>query len=52
MDNPVQLNASIDGLKRLGLSRTLIIDHLIGAYCPTVAQNSSLSNAEKAVEVR
>ena len=52
MDNPVQLNASIDGLKHLGLSRTSIIDHLIGAYCPTVAQNSSLSDAEKATEIR
>jgi hypothetical protein len=52
MDDPGRLNASIDSLKRLGLSRTLIIDHLIGAYCPTVAQNKSLSDAERTALVR
>ena len=52
LDKPAQLNASIAELKRLGLSRTLIADHLIGAYCPTVARSSTLSDAEKAEDVR
>jgi hypothetical protein len=51
LDNPAQLGASIDGLKRVGLSRTLIIDHLIGAYCPTVVHNISLSDPQKATQL-
>src|ERR1700722_18339362 len=46
LNDPAQLNASISGLKRLGLSNTLVTDHLIGAYCATVAHNSNLSEAE------
>lgn len=52
MENPTRLNASIDELRRLGLSQTLIVDHLIGAYCPTVAENTSLSDSEKTSKVR
>jgi hypothetical protein len=52
MDKPDRLNASIDALRNLGLPRTLIIDHLIGAYCPTVATGNSLSVAEKTAKVR
>ena len=52
MDNPGRLNASIDALRRLGLSKTLIIDHLIGAYCPTVVRDNSLSDADKTARVR
>jgi len=52
MENPARLNASIDELRRLGLSQTLIVDHLIGAYCPTVAENTSLSDSEKTAKVR
>ncbi|MEY9152615.1 hypothetical protein [Bradyrhizobium japonicum] len=52
MDDPGRLNSSIDALRRLGLSRTLIIDHLIGAYCPTVARDNSLSDADRTAKVR
>jgi hypothetical protein len=52
MDDPARLNASIDGLRRLGLSQTSIVNHLIGAYCPTVAQEGALSDAEKTAKVR
>ncbi|TFW56704.1 hypothetical protein CT676_34015 [Bradyrhizobium sp. MOS001] len=52
MNDLARLNASIDGLRRLGLSQTLIVDHLIGAYCPTVAKDNSLSDAEKTAKVR
>ena len=37
---------------RDGTSKSFIIDHLVGAYCPMVAQESSLSQGEKAVRVR
>lgn len=47
-----RLTATIDVLRQKGLPKTEIIDHLIGAYCPMVAQEGSLSDAEKAVSVR
>jgi hypothetical protein len=34
------------------MPRIQIIDHLIGAYCPMVAQEESLSEAEKGTSVR
>jgi hypothetical protein len=52
LENPAQINASISGLTRLGLSKTLITDHLIGAYCANVARNGDLSDAEKTEDVR
>ena len=51
LDDPSRLNASIDTLRGLGLSPTLIIAHLIAAYCPVVAQNGSLSDADKTARV-
>jgi len=55
-DNPLddidRLNATIDALQRDGLSRSDIINHLIGVYCPVVARNSSLSVAERTDLVR
>jgi len=52
LEDPAQLNASINGLKRLGLSNTLVTDHLIGAYCETIAHNGNLSDTEKTEDVR
>lgn len=52
MDDPSRLNESIDTLRRFGLSKTLIIDHLIAAYCPVVAQNGALSVGDKTARVR
>ena len=46
-----QLSATIATLRREGMSKRLIIDHLIGAYCPTVAREASLTVAEKAARV-
>src|SRR6266478_1037462 len=46
-----QLNATIAALRREGMSKRLIIDHLIGAYCPMVAREASLTEAEKAARV-
>jgi hypothetical protein len=37
MGNIGQLKITIDTLRREGMSKSLIIDHLIGAYCPMVA---------------
>ena len=52
LEHPAQLGASIAELKRLGLSRAMIVDHLVGVYCPSIAQRYSLSDAEKAEDVR
>lgn len=52
IDDPDRLNASIDGLRRLGLSRSQIVNHLIGAECPMIARNGSLSDKEKTARVR
>jgi hypothetical protein len=47
MANPDRLNATVDTLRRDGMPKRLIIDHLVGAYCPIVALDSSLTEAEK-----
>lgn len=49
MANIGQLTVAINTLRREGMSKNLIIDHLIGAYCPMVAQGS---DAEKSALVR
>jgi hypothetical protein len=46
------LNVAIGALRREGMSKTLIIDHLIGAYCPMIARDATLTEAEKATLVQ
>src|SRR5947207_11483654 len=48
MVNINQLSDTIATLRREGMSKRLIADHLIGAYCPMVVQEASLTDAEKA----
>jgi hypothetical protein len=47
-----RLNAVINSLRQEGLPKSQIIDHLIGAYCPMVVQQSTLTEAEKAMRVQ
>jgi hypothetical protein len=47
-----QLNATIGALRREGMPKSQIVDHLRDAYCPMVAQDKTLTEAEKAVRVR
>jgi len=47
-----RLSATIGVLRRNGLPKSGIIDHLVSAYCPMVAQQDSLTDAEKAASVR
>jgi hypothetical protein len=51
MSNISQLSDTIATLRRDGMSKRLMIDHLIGAYCPTVVRDASLTEAEKAARV-
>jgi hypothetical protein len=52
LEDPVRLNASVEGLKRLGLSKLWVTDHLIGAYCTNIARKGFLTDAEKTEDVR
>jgi hypothetical protein len=47
-----RLTATINVMRNEGIPKSQIIDQLIGAYCPTVAQQSSLTEAEKNASVR
>jgi hypothetical protein len=47
-----RLNSTIATLRREGMPNIRIIDHLVTAYCPVVAQESSVTEAEKVVRVR
>jgi hypothetical protein len=51
MSNINQLSSTIANLRRDGMSKRLIVDHLIGAYCPMVVRDASLTEAEKAARV-
>ena len=52
MTNIEQLNTAIAALRRDGMSKSLMIDHLVGAYCPMVVREAPLSQAQKAALVR
>ena len=52
MKNIERLNATIATLRRDGVSKSLMIDHLVGAYCLMVVREAPLTEAEKAALVR
>jgi hypothetical protein len=52
MTNIEQLNTAIAILRRDSMSKSLIIDHLVGAYCLMVVREAPLTEAEKAALVR
>ena len=42
----------VANLRKSGMKPALIIDHLVGAYCPLAANDGSLSDKQKAHRVR
>jgi len=52
MMNIERLSATIASLRRDGMSRSLIIDHLVGAYCPMVVREAAVDDTEKAALVQ
>ena len=48
LDEPAKLNAAVDAMRAQGLGSAMIVDGLIGTYCPIVAANASLTDAQKA----
>src|SRR5207247_8839340 len=50
--NIEQLNTTIATLRRDGMSKSLIIEHLVGTYCPMVVREAPLTDAEKATLVQ
>jgi hypothetical protein len=47
-----RLNATVAMLRHDGMSKLQIIDHLVGVYCPMVAHESTLTEAEKTADLR
>ena len=47
-----RLTATVGTLRQDGMSKSQIIEHLVGVYCPMVAQESSLTEAEKNAHIR
>jgi uncharacterized protein (DUF1330 family) len=52
MANVDRLNVTIGTLRQEGMSKRQIVDHLVGVYCPMVAQQSSLTEVEKNAQVQ
>jgi hypothetical protein len=52
MADIARLTATVSTLRQDGMPKSLIIDHLVGVYCPMVAQESSLTEAEKTTHLR
>lgn len=50
-DKVEQLNAAVTQLKSEGANPVLVIDTLIAAYCPVVAAQQGLSDAQKSTRV-
>ena len=47
-----RLSELMTDLRTSGMKPALVVDHLVGAYCPLVAADSSLSDKQKADRVR
>jgi hypothetical protein len=52
LEDAAKRGAAIAALRSKGLSNGAIIDSLIAAYCPAVAGNNALSEAQKTAQVR
>jgi hypothetical protein len=52
LDEPGKLDAAIDAMRAQGVGSAIIIDGLIGSYCPIVAEDASLTDAQKASRVQ
>ncbi|MPZ41704.1 MAG: glutelin [Rhizobiales bacterium] len=47
-----RLGILVIDLRKSGMRPALIVDHLVGAYCPLVVADTSLSDAQKTIRVR
>ena len=47
MTNMEKLTATIDVLRREGMQKTRMVDHLVSAYCGKVAEDTTLTGSEK-----
>lgn len=47
-----RLSELMTDLRKSGMKPALIVDHLVGAYCPLVANDNSLSDKQRADRVR
>lgn len=51
LDKPQALGDAVTGLKAAGISPVVIINDLIATYCPLVAADTTLNDAQKATAV-
>lgn len=51
-EDVVKLNAAVDAMTAAGVSRAVVIDVLVSRYCPVMAKESWLSDAEKTDRMR
>lgn len=51
-DASKRLGELMTDLRKSGLKPSMIVDHLVGAYCPLVAADTSLSDEQKTNRVR
>ncbi|MCX5480468.1 hypothetical protein OSH08_15795 [Kaistia geumhonensis] len=51
-EDVAKLNAAIDAMTASGVSRAVVIDVLVSRYCPVMAKESWLSDAEKTDRMR
>jgi hypothetical protein len=51
-DDVVRLNAAVAALRQANVPQAVIIDRLIAGYCTTVAQNTSLTDAQRTEQMR
>lgn len=50
-DDIAKLNAAVYALRQQGIQETLVIDSLVAGYCPVVAANTALTDAQKTARV-
>ncbi|MBS7698154.1 hypothetical protein [Chelatococcus sp. YT9] len=50
-DDIAQLNGAVYALRQQGTSETLVIDSLVAGYCPVIASNTALTDAQKTARV-
>jgi hypothetical protein len=52
IDDPSRLGATVSKLRSDGMPEALIAEHLTGAYCRALSQDTSLSGVEKTARAR
>jgi hypothetical protein len=52
LDDVTKLNEAVASLRAKGIGNAVIIDSMISSYCPAVARDTALTDAQKRAQVR